>query len=55
VIRIVNGGVNMPAFGNALKPEELAEITTFLQSRKRPPPSEEKANTTAASSSSAPQ
>ena len=35
VIRIVNGGVNMPAFGNSLKPEELSQITAFLQSRKR--------------------
>jgi mono/diheme cytochrome c family protein len=31
----VNGGINMPAFGNTLKPEELAQITAFLQSRKR--------------------
>jgi len=38
VIRIVNGGVNMPAFGKALKPEELAQITAFLQSRKYPMP-----------------
>jgi ubiquinol-cytochrome c reductase cytochrome b subunit len=38
VIRIVNGGVNMPAFGNELKPEELAQLTAFLQSRKRPMP-----------------
>lgn len=35
MIPIVNGGVNMPAFGNALKPEELAQIVAFLQSRKR--------------------
>ena len=38
IIRIVNGGVNMPAFGKALKPEELAQLTAFLQSRKRPMP-----------------
>jgi ubiquinol-cytochrome c reductase cytochrome b subunit len=38
VIRIVNGAVNMPAFGNALKPEELARIVAFLQSRKHPMP-----------------
>ena len=38
VIRIVNGGVNMPAFGKMLTPEELAQITAFLQSRKRPMP-----------------
>jgi mono/diheme cytochrome c family protein len=36
IIRIVNGGVNVPAFGNSLKPEELAQLTAFLQSRKRP-------------------
>ncbi|HEY5036670.1 MAG TPA: cytochrome b N-terminal domain-containing protein [Chthoniobacterales bacterium] len=35
VIRIVNGGVNMPAFGRSLKPEELAKIVTFLESRKQ--------------------
>jgi ubiquinol-cytochrome c reductase cytochrome b subunit len=35
VIRIVNGGVNMPAYGKSLKPEELSDITAFLQSRKR--------------------
>jgi len=38
IIRIVNGGVNMPAFGNSIKPEELAQLTAFLQSRKRPMP-----------------
>jgi ubiquinol-cytochrome c reductase cytochrome b subunit len=43
VIRIVNGGVNMPAFGNSLKPDELAQITAFLQSRKYPMPRELKA------------
>jgi ubiquinol-cytochrome c reductase cytochrome b subunit len=52
VIRIVNGGVNMPAFGNALKPDELAQITAFLQSRKRPFPNEHQANHTASSSTS---
>ena len=36
VIRIVNGGVNMPALGKVVSPEELAQITAFLQSRKRP-------------------
>lgn len=36
VIRIVNGGVNMPAFGKSLKPDELAKLTTFLESRKKP-------------------
>jgi ubiquinol-cytochrome c reductase cytochrome b subunit len=38
VIRIVNGGVNMPAFGKILTPDELAQITAFLQSRKYPMP-----------------
>ena len=36
IIRIVNGGVNMPAFGSTLKPEEIEALTAFLQSRKRP-------------------
>ncbi|MGI8955895.1 MAG: cytochrome b N-terminal domain-containing protein [Chthoniobacterales bacterium] len=39
IIRIVNGGVNMPAFGKSLKPEELADLSAFLESRKRPLPS----------------
>ena len=38
VIRIVNGGVNMPAFGKSLQPEELAKITAFLESRKQHEP-----------------
>jgi ubiquinol-cytochrome c reductase cytochrome b subunit len=38
VIRIVNGGVNMPAFGKSLKPGELAKITAFLESRKKHEP-----------------
>ena len=36
VIRIVNGGTNMPAFGNILKPDELVAVVTFLESRKKP-------------------
>jgi ubiquinol-cytochrome c reductase cytochrome b subunit len=36
VIRIVNGGTNMPAFGSSLKPQELDELVAFLESRKRP-------------------
>ena len=36
VIRIVNGGNNMPAFGSSLKPQELDALVAFLQSRKRP-------------------
>jgi ubiquinol-cytochrome c reductase cytochrome b subunit len=36
VIRIVNGGGNMPAFGNSLKPQDLDALVAFLESRKRP-------------------
>lgn len=35
VIRIVNGGVNMPSYSNSLNPQELENIVAFLQSRKR--------------------
>lgn len=34
-IRIINGGVNMPAFGATLKPEEIADLVAFLESRRR--------------------
>ena len=34
-IRIVNGGVNMPAFGATLKPEEIDDLVSFLASRRR--------------------
>ena len=36
VIRIVNGGNNMPAFGSSLKPQEVDALVAFLESRKRP-------------------
>ena len=36
VIRIVNGGTNMPAYGTSLKPGELDALVAFLESRKRP-------------------
>ena len=32
-IRIVNGGVNMPAFGAMLKPEDIDDLVAFLQTR----------------------
>jgi ubiquinol-cytochrome c reductase cytochrome b subunit len=38
IIRIVNGGVNMPAYGSSINPNELTQLTAFLQSRKRPMP-----------------
>ena len=34
LIRILNGGHNMPAFAGALKPAEVDALVTFLQSRK---------------------
>jgi ubiquinol-cytochrome c reductase cytochrome b subunit len=36
IIRIVNGGGNMPAFGSSLKPNEVDALVASLQSRKRP-------------------
>lgn len=35
VIRILNGGTNMPAFGPSLKPGELDALVAFLETRKR--------------------
>ena len=35
VVRIVNGGTNMPAFGNMLNSHDLDALTAFLQSRTR--------------------
>ena len=37
VIRISNGGRNMPAFASTLRPEELEAIVVFLQSRRAKP------------------
>jgi ubiquinol-cytochrome c reductase cytochrome b subunit len=36
IIRIVNGGGNIPAFGSSLKSQELDALVAFLKSRKRP-------------------
>jgi ubiquinol-cytochrome c reductase cytochrome b subunit len=38
VIRISNGGKNMPGFAATLRPEELDRLVAFLQSRKAPAP-----------------
>ncbi|MEI6351217.1 MAG: cytochrome b N-terminal domain-containing protein [Verrucomicrobiota bacterium] len=35
-LRILNGAVNMPAFSNILKPEEVEQIVKFLQTRTKP-------------------
>ena len=39
ITRIVNGGVNMPAYGASLKPGEIEVLVAFLQSRTRSVPS----------------
>jgi ubiquinol-cytochrome c reductase cytochrome b subunit len=33
ILRIVNGGTNMPAFGGTLTPHEMDDLVAFLQSR----------------------
>ena len=35
ITRIINGGVNMPAYGSSLKPAEIDALIAFLQSRTR--------------------
>lgn len=42
IIRIVNGGNNMPAFGSTLKPEQINALVAFLQSRTIKVPQPEK-------------
>ncbi len=34
ILRILNGGTNMPSFAHILKPEEINSLVAFLQSRK---------------------
>jgi ubiquinol-cytochrome c reductase cytochrome b subunit len=36
IIRILNGGTNMPAYGSHLTPDQLNALTAFLESRKAP-------------------
>jgi ubiquinol-cytochrome c reductase cytochrome b subunit len=36
-IRILNGGINMPAFSSILKPRQLDDLVTFLLTRKKLP------------------
>ena len=35
MIRIVNGGKDMPAFGSMLNAQDLNAVTAFLQSRRQ--------------------
>jgi ubiquinol-cytochrome c reductase cytochrome b subunit len=37
VLRILNGGYNMPAFASSLTPDEVTALTAFLQSRAQEP------------------
>jgi ubiquinol-cytochrome c reductase cytochrome b subunit len=53
IIRIVNGGTNMPAFGPSLKPGELDALVAFLETRKRALRPQDQANNTASSFTSA--
>jgi ubiquinol-cytochrome c reductase cytochrome b subunit len=36
VVRILNGGNNMPAYGSILSPQDLSDLVAFLESRKGP-------------------
>jgi Cytochrome c. len=53
VIRIVNGGGNMPAFSSSLKPQEVDALVAFLETRKRPLRPQDQATGTSSSSTSA--
>jgi ubiquinol-cytochrome c reductase cytochrome b subunit len=53
IIRIVNGGGNMPAFSSSLKPQEVDALVAFLETRKRPLRPQDQANNAASSSTSA--
>jgi ubiquinol-cytochrome c reductase cytochrome b subunit len=44
ITRIINGGVNMPAYAGSLKPEEMDAVVAFLQSRMRVPLGTKKAD-----------
>ncbi len=37
IIRILNGGKNMPAFGGILHPDEVAQLVAYLQTRRTHP------------------
>jgi len=37
ILRIANGGVNMPAFAGSLTPAQMDALVAFLQTRKRVP------------------
>lgn len=38
ILRISNGGLNMPAFASNLTPEQMSNLVAFLESRRRPGP-----------------